>query len=66
VKFLLPMVLLAAGFRIVVYPRIVSVKFGFTLDLTGYEFPIGGTLGFVGAILLAEALGYLKVDGTHP
>lgn len=65
-KFVLPLVLLVAGLRVIIYPRISSWRFGWSIDLSGYEFLIGGTFVLIGAIALAEALGYLKRGSTRP
>jgi hypothetical protein len=41
------------------------VRYGYPLEPFGYDYPVGGTIGMVGAILLADALGYLR-NGTRP
>lgn len=60
------MVLLAAVLRIVAYPRIVSVSYGYTFDLSGFKYLIGSTIGMVGMILLDEALGTLEAGALVP
>lgn len=59
-NYVLPLVLSATGLRIIFYPSIASWKHGWTIDLSGYQYLVGGPLLLLGAILLADALGYTK------
>ncbi|NCO19627.1 MAG: hypothetical protein GW900_06205 [Gammaproteobacteria bacterium] len=55
-KFLLPVVSVILGIKLIIDPMLRSAKYGTVFDFSGFNYYIGGFFLIFGVIMLAEVL----------
>jgi hypothetical protein len=55
-KYLLPIVSVIFGIKMIIYPVLRSAKYGMILDFSGFNYYVGGFFLIFGVVMLAEIL----------